>query len=336
MAKILLVSAIRKAFRAQDLHTSLLGGIETTNIELASRLAERGHEVVLGTPTTSATFYNGFKNVPLGDLQGETADIFISSNDLHAFDVAPQQAKKVLWVHNPLILERLFRRKQIRPLFQYRPHAVFVGEVSRRRTSRLLPFSQRSTIYHGVSDVFRNAAPSAGQKKIAVWVSQPQRGLKETLDIWTTHIFPRVPDAEFHIFGRVEDHLGPGMARFGEFGVIFHKRASMAELATFYRTARMMIFPGARDETFCLAAAEAQCVGLPVVTRGIGALSERVKHGVNGIIARTDIEVGAAAVRLFNDDELWSMLHQGALCERVTLDWRNAARMWEYELGVTP
>ncbi len=206
MAKILLVSAIRKAFGAQDLHTSLLGGVETTNIELASRLAERGHEIILVTPTNSVTFHDGFKNIPVGDIQGETADIFISSNELHAFDLAPRQAKKVLWVHNPLILERLFRRKQIRPLLQYRPHAVFVGEVLRRRTSGLLPFRRRSTIYHGVSDVFRNTEPSSGQKKIAVWVSQPQRGLKETLDIWTTRIFPKVPDAEFHIFGHVEDH----------------------------------------------------------------------------------------------------------------------------------
>ena len=49
---------------------------------------------------------------------------------------------------------------------------------------------------------------------------------------------------------------------------------------------RMIIFPGHKAELFCLAAEEARELCIPVVTLGIGSLSERVIHGKTGFIAK--------------------------------------------------
>jgi glycosyltransferase involved in cell wall biosynthesis len=90
-----------------------------------------------------------------------------------------------------------------------------------------------------------------------------------------------------------------------------------------------MIYPGAHDETFCLAAAEAQAMGLPVVTLGIGSLGERVRHGIDGFLARDDRDVAALAALIARDDDLWAALSRGALLQREALTWERGAVLWE-------
>ena len=90
-----------------------------------------------------------------------------------------------------------------------------------------------------------------------------------------------------------------------------------------------MIYPGALDETFCIAAAEAQAMGLPVITLGIGSLSERVQHGINGMICKDYRELGFQACRIAEDEELWSLLHKGAISTASLLTWPRTAKLWE-------
>jgi glycosyltransferase involved in cell wall biosynthesis len=102
-----------------------------------------------------------------------------------------------------------------------------------------------------------------------------------------------------------------------------------SELADFYATATAMIYPGALDETFCIAAAEAQAMGLPVITLGIGSLSERVQQGINGIVCKTYRDLGLHACRVADDEELWKLLHKGAISTAKLLTWQRTAKLWE-------
>ena len=50
--------------------------------------------------------------------------------------------------------------------------------------------------------------------------------------------------------------------------------------------ARVFLIPGHKAELFCLAAAEASQMCIPIVTLGYGCLSERVIHKKTGFVAK--------------------------------------------------
>jgi glycosyltransferase involved in cell wall biosynthesis len=95
------------------------------------------------------------------------------------------------------------------------------------------------------------------------------------------------------------------------------------------RTARVLIVPGHRSETFCLAAAEAIAMGVPVTTLGIGSLRERVVHHRTGLIARNWPDLATATIRLLQDDALWTAQHVHCLATRANAGWDHAAQAWE-------
>ena len=49
---------------------------------------------------------------------------------------------------------------------------------------------------------------------------------------------------------------------------------------------KVLLVPGHKSELFCIAAEEARELCIPIITLGIGSLSERVEHGVTGYIAK--------------------------------------------------
>jgi glycosyltransferase involved in cell wall biosynthesis len=87
-----------------------------------------------------------------------------------------------------------------------------------------------------------------------------------------------------------------------------------AELADFYRRARLIVVPSLWSETFGIVAAEAMSHGVPVVASRLGALQGTVRDGETGLLA----EPGDAAdfarqiLRIWNDPELARRLGRNA------------------------
>jgi glycosyltransferase involved in cell wall biosynthesis len=93
--------------------------------------------------------------------------------------------------------------------------------------------------------------------------------------------------------------------------------------------ARIMLYPGDPGETFCLALAEAQAIGLPCVVMDRGAVAERIQDGVTGVVARNEAEFIAAARRLLTDDAAWLAMHRAALARGPGPDWQDIAARLE-------
>jgi glycosyltransferase involved in cell wall biosynthesis len=87
-----------------------------------------------------------------------------------------------------------------------------------------------------------------------------------------------------------------------------------------------MLYLGDVGETFCLALAEAQAMGVPCVVRPVGAVGERVREGETGFIRATDAELADAAVALLRNDALWQHFSQNALNLRPHAGWAQAAQ----------
>jgi glycosyltransferase involved in cell wall biosynthesis len=87
-----------------------------------------------------------------------------------------------------------------------------------------------------------------------------------------------------------------------------------------------MFYRGEKSETFCLAVAEAQALGLPVVATKIGALPERVIHQETGYIANSEQEFVQYALELLKNDELAEKLGKKAKQYASQYHWDISAR----------
>jgi glycosyltransferase involved in cell wall biosynthesis len=81
---------------------------------------------------------------------------------------------------------------------------------------------------------------------------------------------------------------------------------SKADLDAFYRGCRMLAFPSIWFETFGLVGAEAMSHGIPVLASRIGALTELVDDGVDGLLFEPgdSEDLARQVTRLWNDPEL--------------------------------
>ena len=136
------------------------------------------------------------------------------------------------------------------------------------------------------------------RRRAPIFTSNPLRGLAWLLDLWEGRIQPRVPAAELHlycgpaVYGAVGDAKAGAMAAvlaradgLAAKGVRRHAPLPREPLAAALEEARVMLYRGDEGETFCLAVAEAQALGLPAVVQNLGAVAERVIDGVTGAVA---------------------------------------------------
>jgi glycosyltransferase involved in cell wall biosynthesis len=238
-------------------------------------------------------------------------------------------ASNILWLHNPTKIRREIRRGNILPLLKAKPAVVLLGKYHAAHVPRWLPTRSRRVIHHGVHpDFFRKAAASEAPPPRAIFTSQPYRGLDWLLELWGD-VKRRVPGAVFDVFAP-KAHQAAANARLPAIeGVTFRGNISRPELAAELGQARVQLIPGHRDETYCLAAAEATAAGVPIVTLGAGALAERVRDGETGFVVRNKCEFVERTIMLLSYDALWRSMHEACLNEAALTTWDSRAEEWE-------
>ncbi len=286
-----------------------LGGIEQTVLHLAAALRARGHGVSLAT-----------------DPAAPCTGIAVAVNDAA---LLPARADRpVVWFHNEVGFWREARKGRLPALFCHRPAAVFVGTVQARQASRLLPFRSRHILPHGLPQAFLAAAPaSAPPAPRAVFASQPYRGLGPLLTLWRNTIEPSQPASRLTAYVPPDSLAAWRACASATIDIL--PRAPNDAMPGILRAARLLLAPGHEAETFCLAAAEAVAMGVPVVTYGTGALRERVVDGVTGFICRDAAGMAARIAAILTDDALWRRMHAAGLATRPEAGWDRAAQRWE-------
>jgi glycosyltransferase involved in cell wall biosynthesis len=173
---------------------------------------------------------------------------------------------------------------------------------------------------------------------VAIFTSNPMRGLDWLLIQWATRIRSAVPWAELHLYSSAATYGGDAQlalratsvlaraAAMGAAGVVIQKPLPRPALAERLRGARAMLYRGDAGETFCLALAEAQAIGLPCVVTPRGAVAERLPDGV---VAPDDEAFAAAAIRLLRDDAAWATQHRAALARGTGPTWDAVATAFE-------
>ena len=276
---------------------------------------------------------------PLDGGVPRSCDLYIANRGHRLIGLVPRPRRRVLWLHNPA---RYLRKPRMAGrIAWYRPLIVTTGIYHASTIPGWLLDGGRQVIPYGVLDRFRHAEPRDPPPPRAVFTSNPLRGLDWLIDLWVGRIRPAVPDAELHIYAGAAVY--GGMAKgaremeavlsraetLGDAGVFRHAPVGRDRLVEVLTGARAMLYRGDAGETFCLALAEAQALGVPAVVTPLGAVGERVSDGTSGRVAASDDDFVAAAIAVLRDDAQWRRWHQGALATQRGLGWDEVAARYE-------
>jgi len=112
---------------------------------------------------------------------------------------------------------------------------------------------------------------------------------------------------------------------FHDNSIIMRKLDDRLKLIEDLKKSRVCLIPGHKAELFCLVAEEAKELCIPIVTLGIGCLSERVDHEKNGYIAKNNDEFAYYTLKLFENDSLWLSMRDNLIKERGLKTWKDTA-----------
>lgn len=325
--------------------TGPLGGAEGAVVGLLEALAARGHTVTALTRCSASVTVRGVAWQPITKGIPSSADLYIANRSHHLIAACPHAVRRVFWVHNPA--SYLLKARYLWPLWRWQPTILFSGAYHASTYPAWAPAGGRKIIAYGLAAGFRaDKTPRPPPPPVAIFTSNPLRGLDRLLDLWATRVHPYLPQAQFLIHSGTATYQGAadrhrdairtvlakaqGMAAQG---VICRDPLPRAALIPVLRAARVMLYGGDRNETFCFAVAEAQALGVPAVVGNIGSLPERVYDGETGFVAVDDAAMAHHTLTLLSDDTLWSAQHCAALARQGNWGWDEVAADLETELG---
>ncbi|GAB5099234.1 glycosyltransferase family protein [Caballeronia sp. HLA56] len=223
----------------------------------------------------------------------------------------------------------LWQKHRIAPGSQTRRRA-FWNDVMRR--CDLIIFNTEST-----RDIYARMLPAVRQHERAIVLPVPvldgpvqrrQRTTSAKLKIAILgnvtrqkggeligRVIPMLADApvEFHVFGRIDFSYGRLGGAQQTSNLIVHGPYSADALPAALKDCEVSLHLSIWPETYCLTLSEAWQQGLVPIVSDIGALGERVRHGVNGLKIAPESEGQLIDIvrRLIDEPELIDTLRAG-------------------------
>ncbi|MGD9914548.1 MAG: glycosyltransferase family 4 protein [Rhizobiaceae bacterium] len=323
-----------------------LGGTETSVVQLAEAFAARGHEVTVLTRTDEHVTHKGVEWNSLASARGYRGiDLFLPVQHPRLFHLVRKPRRLAVWLIWPVNNVRHYKRIPV--MWWYRPTPVVASRWQESEYSWVLPPQHPPIVIPlAVEETWRNHPPlAAPPPPTAIYASMAVRGLPWLLPVWDRLILPQMPEAKLRILGikRFSTEYSQdvpdipwvnGMSDAGRASLEVMPTLKREEQREVMRTARVMLYHGHRSEAFCLAAAEAQALGVPTIVGPNAVLPERVRDGVTGFVRKSEEDFAEAALRLLRDDQLWRSQHEASLRLQQGLSWDEVAA--EFERQVLP
>ncbi len=306
------------SYTSKDLNSIDIRGAENAIINLSQELVKLDNAVDV--------FNNCLENCIINDVRWNNIkslntdiiyDIAITNNDIRLFDKIFAK-KYVAFSHSIQTIEKFIRKGQLLSFLKYKPKIVLLGDYHNKNRNFLLKIFGTINLKWAVDPIFLNASldESLIENK-AIFTSRRDRNLDILIKIWKQKIFPKnkfikllsTPcdfiDNNFNIFSR-------------DFG---DKKSMIKDMLK----SKVLLVPGHKGELFCIAAEEARELCIPIITLGIGSLSERVEHGATGFIAKNEDEFADFTLQIFSDYNLWKKFRNNLLKLRGNKRWEAVA-----------
>jgi glycosyltransferase involved in cell wall biosynthesis len=324
-----------------DLEEKSIAGTQTAFIELSRAFEKLGNTVNVYTDTLRVLDTEGrtWKQLSQVDVSIEF-DLMIVNVSPYLFESFKhiKTKKKILWIHNEA--KYLLYWNRLKYLLKYLPIVVFSGKYHKSTLPFFIPTGGRKVIEYGLSETVLQSTVVETQARTqkVYFTSNPLRSLRWIVDLWVKKIHPQVPTAELHVFAGWKTYGAWGVSvkkrmqaeieyasQFADKKIIIRDVMPKHELFNEMQHGRAMFYRGDRAETFCLAIAEAQALGLPAVVCDLGSMKERVENGVTGFVAKNDNMFIESALNILRDDKLFYTMSSNSIKKYSTNNWKNAA-----------
>ncbi len=318
--KICFVDTTKLEYSFKDLNNFKIRGSESSIINLSQKISEFGNDVVVFNNSKYEINKHKYSWLNLDRIKNYTNsfDIVISNNDNHILSKFNSKKKFVL-SHSILSLEKAFRKKQLFSYFKNRPKYIFLGKYHKKKMSKLFSLFGYQTLNYAVDDIFNKPLKKFKiNNDHAFFTSRQDRNLDILIDIWKNNVFK--------IRNKSKLFITPISLNLKKFNIFNRKLLEKKKYINEIKKSRMVILPGHKAELFCIAAMEASELNLPIVTMGIGSLSERVDHGITGLISKNKYDFSKNIIELYENKVLWNEIRNNLMKKRGQNTWLNASK----------
>ena len=314
--KICFLENTKFEYSYKDIHSSKLRGAENILINITNHLSKMGHNIIvynncnINVHKDNSNWYN------INNIHDLEFDCAISNGDARLLNKV--KAKKNIVISYSLqSIEKFIRKGQLIPYLKHKPTYFLIGDYHIKNRSKLISIFGIKTLSVAIDDMFlKTLITNKERKNNAIYTSRGDRNLKLLINIWNQSIYPKFNNAKLFVTPHKDIQE--------EKNVFFRNMTNRKELIKDLLRSKVFLIPGHKAELFCLAAAEAHELCIPIVTLGIGSLYERVQHNINGFIAKNNSEFAEYTIELFQNPKLWLKLHNNMISQRGQKNWENS------------
>ena len=326
MKNILFLDNSNTEFSGKDLNSIKVRGTESSMVLLSEELVKKNYNVSVVNTIKNLITVNGVNYINKHHINPDIIyDVAIASSNANLFN-GLRAKKKIVWSNSVQPFEKFLRKGQLIPFFKHKPIVVTMCNYQYRLRSFITSFYGKDMISLTVDPKFFKEAIDVNYipKKKAIYNIRSNRNLDWLINIWINKIFPQDNSVELHIT--------PGLVDYNDTlknsNIKLRSFVSRKQLMNELKNTRVFTYIGHKSDIWTLTVEEARQLCVPVVTFGIGSISDRVDNGFTGYIVKSDNEFASKVLNLMNDDALYLKLKKNMFESRGKLNWESIADEW--------
>ena len=305
-------------YTANDLNSKDIRGGENVIIHISKELAKLNNYVEVFNNNSANQIFDNVKWTNINNTNKENVfDYAFTNNDIRLFNKISAK-NYIAFSHSIQSIEKFIRKGQLLSFLKYKPKVILLGKYHDNNRNFLLKIFGKINLQWAVDPLFLETEVNESNiENRAIFTSRRDRNLDILIDIWKKKIFPK--NKSIKLFATPSELIDN---KFNIYSRDFEDKTLMVKDML---KSKVLLVPGHKGELFCIAAEEARELCIPIITLGIGSLSERVEHGVTGFIAKNNDEFADFTLNIFNNYSLWKKLRNNLLKLRGSKKWQNVA-----------
>ncbi len=318
--KICFVDTTKLQYSFEDINSQKIRGAESILINLSQKLSSIGLDIMVFTNCKKEKSLKNYSWLSLNRIDEfkNNFDIVISNNDTQILDKFNCKKKFVI-SHSIQSIEKALRKKQLFSYFRNKPKYLLLGNYHKSQMSKIFSIYDTKIIEYGVDELFETKKISNDKdNNLAFFTSRQDRNLDILIEVWKKKIVKE--DSNYKLL------ITPIEKNLEQFNIFNRKMLNRESFIDQILKSRMIILPGHKAELYCLSALEAAELCIPVVTMGIGSLSERVEHKITGLISKSKNDFAKDILEMYRNDDMWNEIRNNLISRRGQNSWTKAAK----------